>query len=108
MSDVDQDMPAFCVLARKNLEEIQRAVESTTLEVQNLSKQLVSADGYIPRIHERLSLLESSAERAHARIDSNEKDIDQNKRSHNALAIKVAGFVAALVALAQFLIGKVT
>ena len=102
----DFSIPAYCALAHKNLDMIQQTLTETNTEVKNLSAQLISAEGYIPRIHERLSLVESSAERAHERLDSEHVEIQSVKNSHNALAVKVAGMVALIVVALDFVIGK--
>jgi hypothetical protein len=102
-----QDVPVHCVLAHKNLSDIQKMITETNAEVKNLSAQLISANGYIPRIHERLSIVELSAERAHSRLDVQRHDIDTGRDHQNSLAVKVGGLVAVLSGLVYFLIGKV-
>lgn len=102
----DKDVPVYCVLAHKNLDSIQRMLAETNSEIKNLSSQLISAEGYIPRIHERLSLVESSAERAHSRLDLHRNELESTKKTHNSLAVKVASIAAILSWVGYFLIGK--
>lgn len=101
-----QEIATQCILHDSRLKSIERAVNESNVNIKNLAEQLVSAEGYIPRIHERLSLVESSAERAHERLDTHSANIDKVEGSHNALAIKVAGVVASLVVLFDYLVGK--
>lgn len=101
-----KDVPVYCVLAHKNLDSIQQMLSETIGEIKNLSLQLTSAEGYIPRIHERLSLVESSAERAHSRLDNQRNEIESTKKTHNSLAVKVASLAALLSWVGYFLIGK--
>jgi len=98
----DRQLPTYCALAQSNLENIEKMLVETSTEIKNLSNQLVSAEGYIPRIHERLSIVELSAERAHSRIDVADSAIGEVKKSHNTLALKVAGLVAVVMTLLHF------
>jgi chromosome segregation ATPase len=100
----EEQLPTYCTMAHKNLENIEKMLVETSAEIKNLSIQLISAEGYIPRIHERLSIVELSAERAHSRLDAHDGGIEAVQKSHNALAVKVAGLVAVIMTLLHFAI----
>lgn len=97
-----------CVLHGERLKNIDEAVNSTKIAVEELQHQLVSAEGYIPRIHTRLSLVETATERAHERIDDQSSIIKEVKRSHTSLAIKVASAVAVLAIIAEIILTRLT
>jgi hypothetical protein len=99
----NEEFPSYCILANGQLDGMDKKLDKIGKQVESL----VSMDGPISRIQQRLAIVEGAADRAHTRIDSANSSIEVVKKSHNALAVKVAGFVAALVTLANFLVGKV-
>ena len=91
--DIQQvHLPPQCVLDKDRLAKIERSVESIEKKID----KFFSYDGPISSINERLSITEGKAVHAHTRIDDLEDDVDEQTTITGKLALKIAGWTAAL------------
>ena len=85
-------LPAQCALDRSELRHIKETVD----KMSNQMDTLISLDGPIALVQQRLLLVEEKTDKAHGRIDCVELDVVANERAANSLAIKVATLASAI------------
>jgi len=89
---VPSPLPVQCALDRSELRHIKQTVDKVSEQMDTL----ISLDGPIAMVQQRLILVEEKTDKAHERIDSVEIEVGVNEKASNSLALKVAGLASVI------------
>ncbi len=91
---------------RKTRNTSLKQIELSMIDVNRKLDMLLSMDGPVGKVRERVSIVEQSDKRAHARIDGLEKMSKEESRRINALAVKIGSIAALGSTLAGFIVQR--
>lgn len=105
MADVveSSDLPRYCIMAHDRLETIEGGLETANDKLD----KLLSHEGPISTMRERIALVEKATIQAHERIDSVDSDVEMQRDQATGMMVKIAslsslitgGLVAAVIKL---------
>ena len=84
------EMPQHCLLAHNRLAAIEDSVSSANDKLDTL----LSYEGPISAMRERIALVEKTSVEAHNRIDGVEVGVDDQRKQTSSVMLKVAGLAS--------------
>ena len=84
------DLPRYCIMAHDRLETIEGGLGSANEKLD----MLLSHEGPISAMRERIALVEKTAVQAHERIDDVSGSLKVQESQTNSIMIKIAGLAS--------------
>jgi len=97
-----ENVPSYCLFDRDRLMRI----ESSVNLIHDKVDTLLSHDGPISDLKQRVSINESESSRAHGRIDNLRSDLKNEVSTTNSFIAKVLAFAGGVSALVAALVTK--